>query len=399
MRRHERDGLAVRRPARLVFSALRSRQSPDLSVGDAESKEIRIVETIRLRLAVGDEQDLAAVRRPVDRVLLVRARGQRARAPRRIHHEDVAAPVVVEARVPFHGVGLVEVARDHDGIAGGQLRLRAGVAETNAICLESGDQATARPSKVSGLFVPDVSASTRGPLPSAPATISASLSPAYAIHLPSGDQTGSDPLGVGTADLRGCAVRQRHHPELGARAPEAVVGLHGVGGARAVRRELDGRDRAHPVVVGALQAPGRGQGGRGGEGEDARESRPRVHSGASSERRSILSTRDAKGGEHDRARSPASFDLGAGPGPRLLRRCSRGRAVPGHVHQPARPAQGHPEGGARGDDARFRFRARRALRPLPRGEGGPTATHRRWWPLDASWTPRRTTRTRRRPRA
>ena len=73
-----------------------------------------------------------------------------------------------------------------------------GVAETNAICFESGDQAMARPSKVSGLFVPCVSASTRGaPAPSAATTMRASLSPlapAYAIQRPSGDQEGSDPL-------------------------------------------------------------------------------------------------------------------------------------------------------------------------------------------------------------
>ena len=45
-----------------------------------------------------------------------------------------------------------------------------------------------------------VSASARGPLPSALAIISVSLpprSPAYAICLPSGDQTGSDPLASG----------------------------------------------------------------------------------------------------------------------------------------------------------------------------------------------------------
>ena len=277
--RQERDALAVRRPARLVFRALRGGQSPDLSVGDAQREEIRVVEEIRLGLAVGDEQDLAAVRRPVDRVLLERARRERARrAARRVHHEDVAAPVVVEARVPFHGVGLVEVARDHDGIAAGQLRLRAGRGGDERDPLASpATRRSARPSKVSGLFVPAISASARGRAAVRARRPSARLCRRRPRTRSTGrpatrrDRTPSPPAPPTCAGApSGSAITQSC-----VRGPAGtVVGLHGVGGARAVRRELDGRDRAHPVVVGALQAPGRGQGGRGGEGEDARESGP-----------------------------------------------------------------------------------------------------------------------------
>ena len=101
-----------------------------------------------------------------------------------------------------------------------------GVAETKAICFESGDQAIALPSKVSGLLVPAVSASARGAPPSADTIMSASLSPlapANAIHRPSGDQAGSDPRPSGPPTCTGApsgsaitqsCVRGRPGPSL-----------------------------------------------------------------------------------------------------------------------------------------------------------------------------------------
>ena len=81
--------------------------------------EVVVEEVVGIVIEVRDAQDLAAVGRPVDRVVLARAGGERARRPAGdIDEEDLAAPVVVEARVALARVGLVEVARDHDRIAG-----------------------------------------------------------------------------------------------------------------------------------------------------------------------------------------------------------------------------------------------------------------------------------------
>src|SRR5262245_6385564 len=101
-----------------------------------------------------------------------------------------------------------------------------GVVETNAIRRESGDHAIARPSKVSGLLVPRISATQRGAPPSAEATSSPSWPPAlpeYAIHRPSGDHAGSDPVSPspptptgrpsGSAATQSC-VRGRPAPPL-----------------------------------------------------------------------------------------------------------------------------------------------------------------------------------------
>src|SRR6516162_5876270 len=68
-----------------------------------------------------------------------------------------------------------------------------GTDDTNAIRFPSGDHATVLPVVGSGLFVPDMSARNRAPVPSGCTIERPALSPTrplYAIHCPSGDQLG-----------------------------------------------------------------------------------------------------------------------------------------------------------------------------------------------------------------
>ena len=58
-------------------------------------------------IEVRDREDLAAVRRPVNRVVFTRAGGEQSRrSPRDIDDEDLAPPVVVESRSPSPASGL-----------------------------------------------------------------------------------------------------------------------------------------------------------------------------------------------------------------------------------------------------------------------------------------------------
>src|SRR4029453_9632396 len=69
----------------------------------------------------------------------------------------------------------------------------AGADETNAIWRPSGDHATVLPVVGSGLLVSEISARNRAPVPSGRAMARPLFSPTrprYAIHWPSGDQTG-----------------------------------------------------------------------------------------------------------------------------------------------------------------------------------------------------------------
>ena len=68
------------------------------------------------------------------------------------------------------------------------------VADTNAICLPSGDHATSDPCIGIGAFVPSIAARNRAPVPSARTTDNPFLSPTLplnASHAPSPDQCGS----------------------------------------------------------------------------------------------------------------------------------------------------------------------------------------------------------------
>ena len=50
--------------------------APDRFVGELQREDVVVEELVLVRLAVRDESDLVAVRRPVDRMLVVRAVGQ-----------------------------------------------------------------------------------------------------------------------------------------------------------------------------------------------------------------------------------------------------------------------------------------------------------------------------------
>src|SRR6266513_1878816 len=86
-----------------------------------------------------------------------------------------------------------------------------GCADTYAICLLSGDQATVWPVVGRGLFVPSIAVRNRFPAPSGRARIRPDLSPSlpeYAIHFPSGDHSG-------LLDGSSPALRQSDLPSAG----------------------------------------------------------------------------------------------------------------------------------------------------------------------------------------
>ena len=112
------DGFSVRRPQRIVFVGLGCGQTVNAVVGELQREEVVVKEFILIRLAIGSEHELLAVGRPVDGMLVIVALGELAHLlGGDIHHENMQALIVVEAREPFACVGLVEIARNHHGIA------------------------------------------------------------------------------------------------------------------------------------------------------------------------------------------------------------------------------------------------------------------------------------------
>ena len=161
--------------------------------------------------------------------------------------------------LPFGGIGLVEIARDDDRIAGGVRGLRTGRPQTRTRC--ACRPVTTRryfPVVGSGLFVPDISARNRAPLPSGCAIARPALvADAAAI---------GDPLAIGrphrvarrflvAAEADSPSVGERHHPDLPVRPAVAVVVLDDVGDAGRVRRHLR---RRRPIAA----SSGRGSASR-----------------------------------------------------------------------------------------------------------------------------------------
>src|ERR1019366_524512 len=121
------DPLAVRRPARRVFKALRGGQTPDGAVRDLEREDVIVEELILIGLAVGREEDFLAVGRPIDGVLIRDPGGELANlASGNLDGKNMEPAVVVEMGKPFARRGLVHVTSDYDGVAAGSGCLGAG---------------------------------------------------------------------------------------------------------------------------------------------------------------------------------------------------------------------------------------------------------------------------------
>ena len=119
-----RDSLAIGRPDRPVLDVLGGGEATDGLVGDSKHKEVVVKELIFVRFPVGNEENFVPFRRPTDRVLIVVAGCElRDGAGADINEEQVETFVVVEARVAFVSVGLIEVACDDDRVAVYILRL------------------------------------------------------------------------------------------------------------------------------------------------------------------------------------------------------------------------------------------------------------------------------------
>src|SRR5262249_46973375 len=101
---------------------LRGADAADAAVGELQREDVVIEELIFIRLAVGMEKNLLAIRRPVEGMLVVIAGRELANLPAgHVGQEDVQAAVVVEVTVPFPKIGLVEIARDNNRTAGQRL--------------------------------------------------------------------------------------------------------------------------------------------------------------------------------------------------------------------------------------------------------------------------------------
>src|SRR6202034_2315965 len=87
-------------------------------VGELQCKKIVVKELVLIRLAVGREDQLPSVGRPVNGVLVVVALRELTHLLRSdVYHENMQALIVVEARHAFARVGLVEITRNDHGIA------------------------------------------------------------------------------------------------------------------------------------------------------------------------------------------------------------------------------------------------------------------------------------------
>ena len=112
------DRFAGGRPDRPVLGIFGVGKAADGPAGLVGGENVVVEDAIRIRLVVGDKQDLASIRRPVDRVLVEISGSKLAHGFRRdIDDEDMQPPVVVEPRRPLRCRRLIEVARNHHGIA------------------------------------------------------------------------------------------------------------------------------------------------------------------------------------------------------------------------------------------------------------------------------------------
>ena len=116
----EGDARAIGRPRRRVLCALGGREPSRLAGAGRHGEHVVVEGRVGVGLAIRHEQDVVALRRPVDRVLVRRA-GRELRDLTRadVGHEEVGAAIVVEAREALAGAGLVEIPRDHHRVAVG----------------------------------------------------------------------------------------------------------------------------------------------------------------------------------------------------------------------------------------------------------------------------------------
>src|SRR5437870_2153228 len=106
-----------------------------------------------------------------------------------------------------------------------------GVADTNAICLPSGDHTRASPAPGSGWFVLIVGARNVASLPSGRITMTPDFSPSEprnASHLPSGDQRGCRAARSSSCLLLLPATSVIHTREDAPRAPSRVVTAYAI---------------------------------------------------------------------------------------------------------------------------------------------------------------------------
>jgi hypothetical protein len=120
LRRLERDHPAVGRPARAVLVAFRGHETANRPVGQLQREDVVVEELIVVGIPIGEKEQLLAVRRPVNRMLVVVAVGQLFDPPGcEVGDEQMQPAVVVEVGQPLGGIRFVQIAGDHDRVAGG----------------------------------------------------------------------------------------------------------------------------------------------------------------------------------------------------------------------------------------------------------------------------------------
>ena len=217
----------------LVLGALRVGEPADRAVGDLDGEDVVVEEAIGVGLAVRDEQDLVAARRPVDRVLVVVAR-RSAAAPASV---ATSATKMCSRRLslkrvePFRRGRLVEVARDDHRVAVRVVGLGAGRGrdERDLPCRRA-TRRSARRTRAAGGWCPVTRGDELGRrVPSARdddqaptrRIAAAEAGDARAVGRPAAaadDASAAVPSGVAFP------VREVHDPGPGLRPPRAVAG-------------------------------------------------------------------------------------------------------------------------------------------------------------------------------
>src|SRR5579864_3735529 len=149
---------SVRGPDSIVLVVFRGGKPLNASVRNIQGEQIVVEEFILIRFAVRAKQNLLAIRRPVDGMLVEIALRQLPQLLcRRVDDKNMEPLIVVEAGHALAGVGLVKIASNHHRIAAGlgrSLTWRRG----NKCNLLAGDQEISLPIPGKGLLVPCASA-------------------------------------------------------------------------------------------------------------------------------------------------------------------------------------------------------------------------------------------------
>ena len=311
-----------------------SRRTSPLRRVDRE--HVVVEDAIGIGLVVRHEQDVAALRRPFDRVLVVVAARQLLDLlARDVDDEDVQAPVVVEAGEPFRRRRLVQIPGDHHRIAVGILGFGPGRRrdERDLLAVRRPGEPLAvgrqRMIRAADRREHDRAGSV-GPRHehAGAGVLAAEVGDLLAVARPA--RAGGALLVRSEASRR--TGRHVHNPDLRVRTARTIAVLDAVGNPRRVGRNLDIADRLQPVQIAALECRA-GVRPRRRHGLQRRQRRPR--SWFTPERLTRPRTRrhEDRGGRDSNPENLLTHEIPPPDVPRERARCAhRSIAVSLHVY-------------------------------------------------------------------